>query len=71
MLAKRLGYELLYLPTYSPSFKPIEHLFAKVFVKCLRPDSTDERVQIFCEALKTITQNIRNSFLQCGYMLEQ
>lgn len=72
-LVDAAGCELLYLPTYSPDFNPIEHLFAKLkaFVKALRPDSTDALVQAFGDALKTISpQNILNSILHCGYKLE-
>ena len=72
-LVDAAGCKLLYLPTYSPDFNPIEHLFAKIkmFVKRLRPDSTDTLVQAFGDALKTVTpQNILKSILHCGYKLE-
>ena len=72
-LAERFGYELLYLPTYSPDLNPIEHLFAKVkaFVKALRPDTTDTLIRAFGDALKTVSpQNILDSILHCGYKLE-
>lgn len=38
-LVEAHGCQLLYLPTYSPDFNPIEHLFSKIkaFVKKLRP----------------------------------
>ena len=73
-LVEAAGCELLYLPTYSPDFNPIEHLFAKVktFIKNLRPDSVDELIQAFCDALRTITpDNVLNSFLHCGYEVVQ
>ncbi len=73
-LVERFGCELLYLPTYSPDLNPIEHLFAKVkvFVKSLRPDTTDKLVQAFCDAVKTVTpQNILNAFNHCGYCVQQ
>lgn len=72
-LARAYGCELLYLPTYSPDFNPIEHLFAKVkaFVKRLRPDSVDKLIQAFCEAVKTVTpDHTRNVFRHCGYQVE-
>ncbi len=72
-LAERFGCELLYLPTYSPDFNPIEHLFAKVkaFVKRLRPDSTDKLVQAFGDAVQSVTpENVLKSILYCGYLLE-
>lgn len=72
-LVERFGCELLYLPTYSPDFNPIEHLFAKIkaFVKHLRPDATDKLIQAFCDAVKTVSpQNVRNAFAHCGYHVE-
>lgn len=73
-LVERFGCSLLYLPTYSPDLNPIEHLFAKLkaFVKRLRPDSTDKLVQAFCDAVKNVSsQNVRNAFKHCGYLVEQ
>jgi len=73
-LVNAAGCELLYLPTYSPDLNPIEHLFAKIkaFIKCLRPDSTDKLVRAFADALNTVAQqNVLNSFLHCGYYVEQ
>ena len=73
-LVEACGCELLYLPTYSPDLNPIEHLFAKLkaFIKALRPDSLDDLVQAFCQAVKTVTPNhARNSFQHCGYGSEQ
>lgn len=72
-LAERFGCELLYLPTYSPDFNPIEHLFAKVkaFIKSLLPDTIDNLIQAFCNAVKTVTpQNVLNAFKHCGYGVE-
>jgi transposase len=66
--------ELLYLPTYSPDFNPIEHLFAKLkaFIKSLRPDTLDKLVQAFCDAVKAVTpRQVLNTFEHCGYELEQ
>jgi len=73
-LVDAAGCELLYLPTYSPDFNPIEHLFAKVkaFIKRLRPDSTDKLVQAFCDAVKAVSpQNVLESFRHCGYRVQQ
>lgn len=73
-LVQAHGCELLYLPTYSPDFNPIEHLFAKVkaFIKRLRPDTTDKLTQAFCDAVTTVTpENVLNAFMHCGYGLEQ
>ena len=73
-LVKAAKCELLYLPTYSPDFNPIEHLFAKVktFIKQLRPNSIDSLTTAFCQAVRTITpDNISNSIAHCGYNLER
>lgn len=73
-LALAYGCELLYLPTYSPDFNPIEHLFAKIkaFIKRLRPDTTDKLVHAFCNAVQTVTpENVLNAFRHCGYDLGQ
>ena len=72
-LVDAAGCELLYLPTYSPDLNPIEHLFAKVkaFVNRLLPNSTDNLVQAFSDALTTVSpENILSSVLHCGYELE-
>ena len=72
-LVDAAGCELLYLPTYSPDLNPIEHLFAKLkaFVKRLRPDTIDNLIQAFGDAVQTVTPaNILKSVLYCGYGLE-
>ena len=73
-LAERFGCELLYLPTYSPDFNPIEHLFTqlKMFVKALRPNTSDTLTAVFGEALTAVSpQNVRNSYRHCGYLEAQ
>lgn len=72
-LVEAAACELLYLPTYSPDFNPIEHLFAKVktFIKSLRPANLDDLTQAFCDAVQTITaDNIKNAFEHCGYLAQ-
>ena len=72
-LAERFGCELLYLPTYSPDLNPIEYLFAKIkaVVKRQRPDTLDNLIQAFGDAVQTVTPaNVLNSVLHCGYLLE-
>ncbi|MEM6429861.1 MAG: IS630 family transposase [Deinococcota bacterium] len=62
--------ELLYLPAYSPDGSPIEHLFAKIktLVKQLRPNSVDDLIEAFCQAVCTvIPKDIRNAIAHCGY----
>jgi transposase len=70
-LIERKGCQLLYLPTYSPDFNPIEHLFAKLkaFIRNLRPDSVADLIQAFKEAVLTLTKDdAKNSFIHCGYL---
>ena len=72
-MAERFGCELLYLPTYSPDLNPIEYLFAKIktVVKRQRPDTLDNLIQAFGDAVQTVTPaNVLNSVLHCGYLLE-
>lgn len=62
--------ELCYLPAYSPDFNPIEHLFAKIktLVKQLRPDSVDNLITAFCQAVRTVLpKDIYNAIAHCGY----
>jgi len=69
-LVHDFGCELLYLPTYSPDFNPIEHLFAKVktFIKKAKPDNIQKMIESFCNAVSTVTyQDILNSVRHCGY----
>ena len=63
--------ELLYLPTYSPDFNPIEHLFAKIkaWLKKQRADTVPELKQAFEDAVLTVTQDdAQNAFEHCGYL---
>ena len=69
-LVKAAECELCYLPSYSPDFNPIEHLFAKIktLVKQLRPDSVDNLITAFCHTVCTIIpKDIRNAIAHCGY----
>lgn len=69
-LIETQGRELLYLPTYSPDFNPIEHLFAKLkaFIRKLRPDSLNDLIRAFQAAVLSVSQNdARNAFRHCGY----
>jgi transposase len=70
-LIESKGCQLLYLPTYSPDFNPIEHLFAKLkaFIRSLRPSSVVDLIQAFKDAVLTITKDdASNSFIHCGYL---
>ena len=62
---------LLYLPTYSPDFNPIEHLFAKIkaWLKKQRADTVPKLKQAFEDAVLTVTQDhAQNAFEHCGYL---
>jgi transposase len=65
------GCQLLYLPTYSPDFNPIEHLFAKLkaFIRKLRPDTLPDLIKAFEDAVLTVTStDAKNAFHHCGYL---
>lgn len=65
------GCSILYLPTYSPDFNPIEFLFSKIkaFVKKLRPLAMPDLIQAFVDAVLSVTpQDALNSFKHCGYV---
>ena len=69
-LIEDAGCELLYLPTYSPDFNPIEHLFAKLkaFLKKLRSDTVPDLIRAFEQAVLTVTQqDAKNAFEHCRY----
>lgn len=65
--------QILYLPTYSPDFNPIEFLFSKVkaFVKKLRPKSKDDLIHAFMDATKTVSlEDITHTFRHCKYLVQ-
>ncbi len=70
-LIEAAGCELRYLPTYSPDYNPIEHLFAKVkaFVRKLPSEAVPNLIQAFENAVLTVTEdNAKNAFTHCGYL---
>lgn len=70
-LIESKGCQLLYLPTYSPDFNPIEHLFAKLkaLVRKLRSTTVPDLIQAFRDAVLTVTPNdAKNAFIHCGYL---
>ena len=72
-LVESYGCEILYLPTYSPDFNPIEYLFSKIkaFIKKLRPSTLLELMQAFSNAAQAVTlQHIANAFKHCGYVVQ-
>lgn len=70
-LIEAAGCELRYLPTYSPDYNPIEHLFAKLkaFVRKLRSDTVPNLIRAFEDAILTVTKdNAQNAFAHCDYL---
>jgi hypothetical protein len=69
-LMESKGCTLFYLPTYSPDFNPIEHLFAKIkaFIRKLRPDAVPDLIKAFEDAvLSVLPDDAKNAFIHCGY----
>lgn len=69
-LIQSKGCEVLYLPTFSPDFNPIEHLFAKLkaFIHKLRPVTVTDLMRAFQDAILSATQtDAQNAFTHCGY----
>jgi transposase len=69
-LIEGLGCELVYLPSYSPDFSPIEEAFGKI--KCLMRKAEARSREALLEAMGTaisaITdQDARGFFEHCGY----
>jgi len=72
-LVESYGCKILYLPTYSPDFNPIEYLFSKIktFIKKLRPSSLPELIDAFSDAATSITlKHIADTFKHCGYLVQ-
>ena len=70
-LIESKGCQLLYLPTYSPDFNPIEFLFAKLkaFIRKCRPLVLSDLIDALKQALLSIThQDARNAFIHCRYL---
>jgi transposase len=70
-LIQSKGCTVFYLPTYSPDFNPIEHLFAKLkaFIRKLRPETVPDLIKTFEDAvLSIVPDNAKNAFIHCGYL---
>ena len=64
------GWELLYLPPYSPDFNPIEEAFAKVkaLLRKAGARTREALVEALGAALDTVTvQDVRGFLEHCGY----
>ena len=69
-LIESAGWELLYLPPYSPDFSPIEEAFSKVkgLLRKAEARSREALVEAMGEALGAVTaQDARGFFTHCGY----
>lgn len=69
-LIESKGCTLMYLPTYSPDFNPIEHLFAKIkaFIRKSRPLNLPDLFQALKQAILSILlDDAKNAFSHCGY----
>ena len=69
-LIEGLGCELVYLPSYSPDFSPIEEAFGKI--KCLMRKAEARSREALLEAMGTAisalsAQDARSFFEHCGY----
>lgn len=65
--------QLIYLPSYSPDFSPIENCWGKLkeFLRSAAARTHEALEQALSQALKTIThQDIESWFKHCGYELE-
>jgi hypothetical protein len=70
-LIESKGCSVFYLPTYSPDFNPIEHLFAKLkaFIRKLRPNTVPDLIKAFEDAVLTVLpEHAKNAFIHCGYL---
>jgi transposase len=64
------GCELIYLPSYSPDFNPIEQAFSKLksYLREARARSHERLMEVIGEALRTIGASDAESFFEhCGY----
>ena len=64
------GCELLYLPSYSPDFNPIEEAFSKIkgLIRKVEARSREALLEAIGVAISAITgQDARGFFVYCGY----
>ena len=66
------GCQLVYLPSYSPDFNPIEEAFSKIkgLVRKAEARTKEALVEAIGSALSAITsRDARNFFEHCGYRM--
>ncbi len=71
-LIEQGGCELVYLPTYSPDYNPIEEAFAKIknFLRKAAARTKEALIEAIAAALSAITaEDIRGYFQHAGYRL--
>jgi transposase len=64
------GWELIYLPPYSPDYNPIEQAFSKLksYLRAACARSQETLMEVIGEALSTITvSDACGYFEHCGY----
>ena len=65
-----VGAQLIYLPSYSPDFSPIENCWGKLktFLRAVAARTRETLDQALTQAIETITlQDIEGWFKHCGY----
>jgi transposase len=71
-LIEERGWELIYLPSYSPDFNPIEEAFSKIkgLVRKAEARSREALVEAIGWALSAVTSmDARAFFEHCGYRM--
>jgi transposase len=71
-LIEERGCKLLYLPSYSPDFNPIEEAFAKIkrLVREAEARTREALIEVIGSALSAVTtEDIRGFFEHCGYRM--
>jgi transposase len=70
VLIEQRGCEILYLPSYSPDFNPIEEAFSKIkgFLRKVEARSREALLEALGAAISAIThRDARGFFEHCGY----
>ncbi len=73
-LVEERGCEVLFLPSYSPDFSPIEEAFSKLkaLLRRARARTKEALVEALGRALDTITpEDVKGWFGHCGYVFAQ
>ena len=66
------GCELIYLPSYSPDFNPIEEAFSKIkrLVRKVEARTREALVEAIGSALSAVTtEDVRGFYEHCGYRM--